>query len=271
VLAACGASGSATTSGTAATSAAALAEATTTAASSSAVAAAPVAHTPVAGKTNLVAYMRTSEQEAFTKRADQFNQANPSTHADFEALTGDYYTPLKTRIAAGQPPDVYYAHTSNMAYQNFATGGTALQIDDMIAKNKVDLSQWFPQGIAALKLGGKLYGLPCIIGGTVVYYNKDVLAKAGVTTVPSTTTELAAAAVKVNRARATVGRVAADDSPGLADLLAEVLHEEGAILDLVGILNTVHGDADSGHPCLPLHSRRRLGLPPDAATSCRGT
>jgi multiple sugar transport system substrate-binding protein len=198
VLAACGASGSATTSGTAATSAAALAattaaapstsaattaaKATTTAASSSAVAAAPVAHTPVAGKTNLVAYMRTSEQEAFTKRADQFNQANPSTHADFEALTGDYYTPLKTRIAAGQPPDVYYAHTSNMAYQNFATGGTALQIDDMIAKNKVDLSQWFPQGIAALKLGGKLYGLP--VRGQVawlfMYYNADLLKKHGI-------------------------------------------------------------------------------------------
>jgi len=96
--------------------------------------------------------MRTSEQEAFTKRSDQFNQANPSIHVDFESLTGDYYTPLKTRIAAGQPPDVYYAHTSNMAYQNFATGGTALQIDDLIAKNKVDLTQWFPQGIAALKL-----------------------------------------------------------------------------------------------------------------------
>jgi len=93
VLAACGASGSATTSGTAATSAAALAattaaapstsaattaaKATTTAASSSAVAAAPVAHTPVAGKTNLVAYMRTSEQEAFTKRADQFQPGQP--------------------------------------------------------------------------------------------------------------------------------------------------------------------------------------------------
>jgi multiple sugar transport system substrate-binding protein len=43
---------------------------------------------------------------------------------------------------------------------------------------------------------GKLYGLPCIIGGTVVYYNKDLLAKAGVTTLPTNTTELAAAAVK---------------------------------------------------------------------------
>ena len=44
---------------------------------------------------------------------------------------------------------------------------------------------------------GKLYGLPCIIGGTVVYYNKDLLAKAGVTKVPTNTTELAAAAAQV--------------------------------------------------------------------------
>jgi multiple sugar transport system substrate-binding protein len=202
VLAACGASGAVTSAGstaatataataTAASSAAPATSAATTAAvttaaaaatTSSAATAAPVAHTPVAGKVNLVAYMRTSEQEAFTKRSDQFNQANPSLHVDFESLTGDYYTPLKTRIAAGEPPDVYYAHTSNMAYQNFATGGTALQIDDLIAKNKVDLTQWFPQGIAALKLSGKMYGLP--VRGQVswlfMYYNTDLLKKAGI-------------------------------------------------------------------------------------------
>ncbi|HEV7214007.1 MAG TPA: extracellular solute-binding protein [Chloroflexota bacterium] len=190
ILAACGASGTASTAGTAVTTAppagasgttSATGTATTSAASSTA-SAAPVAHTPVAGKINLVAYMRTSEQEAFTKRSDQFNQANPSIHVDFESLTGDYYTPLKTRIAAGQPPDVYYAHTSNMAYQNFATGGTALQIDDLIAKNKVDLGQWFPQGIAALKLSGKLYGLP--VRGQVawlfMYYNADLIKKHGI-------------------------------------------------------------------------------------------
>jgi multiple sugar transport system substrate-binding protein len=43
----------------------------------------------------------------------------------------------------------------------------------------------------------KLYGLPCIIGGTVIYYNKDLLGKAGVANIPRTETELAAAAVKV--------------------------------------------------------------------------
>jgi ABC-type glycerol-3-phosphate transport system substrate-binding protein len=44
---------------------------------------------------------------------------------------------------------------------------------------------------------GKLYGLPCIIGATVVYYNKDLLAKSGVTTIPTNTTQLAAAALRV--------------------------------------------------------------------------
>src|SRR5262249_4828116 len=43
----------------------------------------------------------------------------------------------------------------------------------------------------------KLYGLPCIIGGTVVYYNKDLLSKAGVTKIPENTTQLRAAALQV--------------------------------------------------------------------------
>jgi ABC-type glycerol-3-phosphate transport system substrate-binding protein len=47
---------------------------------------------------------------------------------------------------------------------------------------------------------GKLYGLPCIIGGTVVYYNKDLMAKAGITAVPSTVTQMQAAAAKVVKA-----------------------------------------------------------------------
>jgi multiple sugar transport system substrate-binding protein len=44
---------------------------------------------------------------------------------------------------------------------------------------------------------GKLYGLPCIIGGTVIYYNKDLLAKAGVKSVPKNEGQLMAAAMKV--------------------------------------------------------------------------
>ena len=41
-------------------------------------------------------------------------------------------------------------------------------------------AKFIPNAITKSMYQGKLYGLPCIIGGTVVYYNKDLLAKAGV-------------------------------------------------------------------------------------------
>ena len=45
-------------------------------------------------------------------------------------------------------------------------------------------AKFIPNTITKSTYQGKLYGLPCIIGGTVVYYNKDLLAKAGVSQHP---------------------------------------------------------------------------------------
>jgi multiple sugar transport system substrate-binding protein len=58
-------------------------------------------------------------------------------------------------------------------------------------------AKFIPNAIEKSTYQGKLYGLPCIIGGTVVYYNRDLLAKAGVKSIPTNTTQLAAAAAQV--------------------------------------------------------------------------
>jgi ABC-type glycerol-3-phosphate transport system substrate-binding protein len=58
-------------------------------------------------------------------------------------------------------------------------------------------ARFIPNTIKKSTYQGKLYGLPCIIGGTVMFYNKDLLAKAGVNKIPTNSTELAAAALKV--------------------------------------------------------------------------
>ena len=58
-------------------------------------------------------------------------------------------------------------------------------------------AKFIPNTIKKSTYQGKLYGLPCIIGGTVIYYNKDLLGKAGVANIPRTESELAAAALKV--------------------------------------------------------------------------
>lgn len=58
-------------------------------------------------------------------------------------------------------------------------------------------AKFIPNTIRKSTYQGKLYGLPCIIGGTVMFYNKDLLAKAGVSKVPTNTAELVAACKKV--------------------------------------------------------------------------
>ena len=58
-------------------------------------------------------------------------------------------------------------------------------------------AKFIPATLLKSTYQGKLYGLPCIIGGTVVYYNKDLLAKAGIRQIPQNTTQMAAAATAV--------------------------------------------------------------------------
>lgn len=58
-------------------------------------------------------------------------------------------------------------------------------------------SKFIPNTLKKSTYQGKLWGLPCIIGGTVVFYNKDLLSKAGVTKIPTNVVELVAAAKKV--------------------------------------------------------------------------
>ena len=62
---------------------------------------------------------------------------------------------------------------------------------------KATAAKFIPNTIKKSTYQGKLYGLPCIIGGTVVYYNKDLLAKWGVARVPTNSAQLADAARKV--------------------------------------------------------------------------
>ena len=58
-------------------------------------------------------------------------------------------------------------------------------------------AKFIPAALEKSTYQGKLYGLPCIIGGTVVYYNKKLLQQAGVTSIPTNTTQMAAAAQQV--------------------------------------------------------------------------
>jgi multiple sugar transport system substrate-binding protein len=106
-----------------------------------------------------------------------------------------------TNYAGPNPFDVSYQTSTDL------TGlGTKGVLEVLNTKQWLDSpayastkSKFIPNTIKKSTYQGKLYGLPCIIGGTVIYYNKDMLGKAGVANIPRTETELAAAALKVQK------------------------------------------------------------------------
>jgi multiple sugar transport system substrate-binding protein len=104
-----------------------------------------------------------------------------------------------TNYAGPNPFDVSYQTSTDL------TGlGTKGVLEVLNSKQWLDApafasteAKFIPNAIKKSIYQGKLYGLPCIIGGTVVYYNKDLLAKAGVKSIPGNTAQLRAAAAQV--------------------------------------------------------------------------
>ena len=104
-----------------------------------------------------------------------------------------------TNYAGPNPYDVSYQTSTDLT--GLGTKGVLEVLNSPKWLNapsfKSTKAKFIPAAIQKSTYQGKLYGLPCIIGGTVVYYNKDLLAKAGVRGIPENTTQLAAAAQQV--------------------------------------------------------------------------
>lgn len=82
-----------------------------------------------------------------------------------------------TALAAGMTPDLLFNHPAYVA--TYATKGVTLPLDDMVKNTGYDLSGFFKGGLDCLSYGGQLHGLPCEISVNVLYYNTEMVDKAG--------------------------------------------------------------------------------------------
>src|SRR5438309_8524495 len=89
-----------------------------------------------------------------------------------------YYTKLTTSTVAGQAPDVAILHLSRLA--SFAPKGLLQEIDSgMLAKTGVKAGQISSRPWSTAHSGGKLYAIPLDTHPMVMYYNKEIVKKAG--------------------------------------------------------------------------------------------
>ncbi len=110
---------------------------------------------------------------------EEFEALNPGIKVE-PVVSGysDYHTKLLTMIAGGAAPDVM--RVDSYYFSDFMKVGALRSIDDLIAKDKIDLDSYYQQGIDECTANGKLYGLPWSTAALYMFINLDVLEKAGV-------------------------------------------------------------------------------------------
>jgi multiple sugar transport system substrate-binding protein len=118
--------------------------------------------------------------------AQKFQAANPGITVEHQPVpNADYNTKISTLFAAGTAPDVYrYLQEANPIV-NVAAKKMHVRLDDLVARDKVDLSDFRPSSIELYRWDGGLYGLPRDYGNQNIYYNIDLLEKAGLALPPA--------------------------------------------------------------------------------------
>ncbi|MBD2864166.1 ABC transporter substrate-binding protein [Paenibacillus oceani] len=119
------------------------------------------------------------EEQFMQEYGNKIKEKFPEVTLRFLPYAGKGST-ISDLLAAGQVPDIVYA---SIGHVFFGILDPNLQYDmtELIQKNKFDLSRFDPAVIERQRLlaGGGIYGLPTSMDTLVLYYNKDIFDKFG--------------------------------------------------------------------------------------------
>jgi multiple sugar transport system substrate-binding protein len=113
---------------------------------------------------------------------DQFNKEHADS-VEIQATTLDwgppFYTKVQTSAAVGEGPDIMTYHLSRMPL-GISSGALSVITPDEMKASGIQASDFSPANWkAGQSADGKQYGIPLDIHSIILYYNKDLLKKAG--------------------------------------------------------------------------------------------
>jgi len=121
---------------------------------------------------------------------DQFEKENPGIEVEIQSTSSwsEQRTKLMTAIAGGGGPDVFSQDFTS--FPTYAAKGIMENLDPYIAKDPtIDKSMFFDPLIEGCVIDGKTYGFPISAVVMVLFYNKDLFRRAGITALPETMEE----------------------------------------------------------------------------------
>lgn len=122
-----------------------------------------------------------SEKTSAQAIIDAFNEVYPNIKITLDPISGNYTQGLLSRIKSDTVPDILYVGDDTISY--FAEKKLLLNLDAHMDAAKFDTSLYYD---SMIKLGqknqnGSQYMMPRDYNKVVCYYNKDLLAEAGIT------------------------------------------------------------------------------------------
>jgi multiple sugar transport system substrate-binding protein len=139
----------------------------------------------------------TGDNDLYSTLVADFNAHQDDVVIEWRGLPFDDLVNESLRaFATGQAPDLISLDNPDFAL--FSSRGAMLDITDRVAASEViDTSVFYDGPLASTMWDGRLYGVPKATNTIALFYNKDLLTKAGVEP-PQTWDELVEAARKLN-------------------------------------------------------------------------
>lgn len=139
---------------------------------------------PAAEKTTVRFHARIGQQEdtLYDMQMPKFMEENPDIEIVKESFPGGEYTAkVSTMLAGNTLGDAVWSALGGATINFMWAQGIVAPIDDLVASNSIDLSQWYEGCINAITVEGNLLGLPFKAhpGLAVIYYHQSAIEAAG--------------------------------------------------------------------------------------------
>ncbi len=119
-----------------------------------------------------------SEIELYNQAFKAFMAKNPDIQVKLLHIPArDYWTKLTAMFAAGKAPDLIFIN--NINFPAFAAKGLLVPLEDYIKKDNFDTGLYYKGILDAFRYKGRLYVLPRDVSNLVLYYNRDLFKRAG--------------------------------------------------------------------------------------------
>lgn len=135
------------------------------------------------------------DKPAYDALIEEFNKTHPTIKVSMDVQPWDTIgQKLPAAWATGQTPDLATPNFDPGIIFRYTKTKSALSLDDAVGtgQDKIDSSTWPASVKSAFTVNGQLYAVPANLATLVLYYNKDMFAKAGITAAPTTQDEFVA-------------------------------------------------------------------------------